>query len=135
MRTASTSFQSANAMVLLNMVYVCDLAQNRLEAGKRSGARHVRACVRIAKHRFEGVATAPLRVVDDVSAVKTGVNVGGNEPRLMAHRVLCCFDQHAGESLLVIGGEGKDGNRGENLDSRANRRCVRCHVSLCSNII
>jgi hypothetical protein len=62
------------------MVHVCDLAQNRVEAGKRGRACHMRACVRTAKHRFKGVATAPLRVVDDVSAVKTRVNVGGNEP-------------------------------------------------------
>ena len=42
------------------MVHVCDLAQNRVEAGKRRRARHVRACVRSAKHRFKGVSTAPL---------------------------------------------------------------------------
>ena len=90
------------------MVHVCDLAQNRVEAGDRGGARNVRACVRIAKHRFEGVATAPLRVVDDVSAVKTGVNIGGNEPRLMAHCLLCSFDQQVGELLLPIGRDQKD---------------------------
>ena len=78
---------------------MCDPAENRIEAGEGASARHVRACVRIAKHRFESVATAPLRVVDDVSAVKTGVNIGGNEPRLMAHCLLCGFDQQVEGAL------------------------------------
>src|ERR1700736_4296307 len=38
-----------------SMVHVCDLAQNRSEAGEGASARHVRACVRVEKHRFEGV--------------------------------------------------------------------------------
>jgi hypothetical protein len=46
-------------------------------------------------------------MVDDVSAVKTGVNIGGDEPRQMAHRVLSGFDQHVGELLLLIGRDGK----------------------------
>jgi hypothetical protein len=62
----------------------------------------------MAKHRFEGVTTSPLRVVDDVSAVKTRVNIGGDEPRLIAHHLLCCFDQQAGEFLLPIGRDRKD---------------------------
>jgi hypothetical protein len=90
----------------------------------------------MAEHRFEGVATVPLRVVDDVSPVTTGMNVGGDEPRKTAHRVLCCFDQHVGELLLMIGRDGKDVDQGEDLGSRATRRCVRCQVSLqYSNII
>src|SRR6185295_13368741 len=98
-----------------SMVHMCDLAQNRIEAGEGASARHVRACVGIAKHRFEGVATAPLRIVDNVSAVKTGVNVGGDEPRQVAHRVLCCFDQHVGELLLISGRDGKNVDQGEDL--------------------
>jgi hypothetical protein len=31
-----------------SVVHVCDLAQNRVEAGERRRARQVRACVRIA---------------------------------------------------------------------------------------
>jgi hypothetical protein len=84
----------------------------------------VRTCVWIAKHCFEGVATAPLSIVDDVSAVKTGVNVGGDEPLQVAHRVLCCFDQHVGELLLMIGRDGKELIKVTISAPRANRRCV-----------
>src|ERR1700730_4749676 len=84
-------------MAMVLVLPMCDLAQNRIEGGEGASARHVRTCVRIAKHRFEGVATAPLRIIDDVSAVQTGVNIRGDEPRQMAHRVLCGLEQHVGE--------------------------------------
>lgn len=47
------------------MIHVCDLAQNRVEAGEGSRARHVRASVRIAEHRFINVKiSASVRIVD-----------------------------------------------------------------------
>ena len=49
-------------MVLLNMVHVCDLAQNRLEAGKRSGARFKRA-VRLQDNSSDGHAARPYNGV------------------------------------------------------------------------
>jgi hypothetical protein len=68
-----------------SVIHMRDLAQNRVEAGEG------------------GIATPPLRIVDDASAVKTGVNIGRNKPGSMTHRSLCRFDQEISDLLLSIG--------------------------------
>ncbi len=80
--------------------------QARLDGGEVTGGVHVALSGGVVKHCHEVLAAAPLGVVDDAGAVETGVDVGGDEPWLVAHDLLRCLDEQVDELLLGLWGNG-----------------------------